>query len=96
MLHLIALCRLAAAGDVEARRLAHELEDALAELSRFDEGPDLVLYYKHLLVLLGDADYRFNLNESDELSPSQKGFAEAQLTLFQQWWKNWPGKTYGR
>lgn len=96
VLHLIALCRLAASGDVEARRLAHELEDALAELSRFDEGPDLVLYYKYLLVLLGDADYRFNLNESDELSPSQKGFAEAQLKLFQQWWAGWPGKSYGR
>ncbi len=96
VLHLIALCRLAAAGDVEARRLAHELEDALAELSRFDEGPDLVLYYKHLLVLLGDADYRLHLNESDELSPSQRRYAEAQLKLFQQWWDSWPGKSYGR
>jgi dihydrodipicolinate synthase/N-acetylneuraminate lyase len=96
VLHLVALCRLAASGDVEARRLAHELEDALAELSRFDEGPDLVLYYKYLLVLLGDADYRLHLNESDQLSPSQRGFAEAQLKLFQQWWNRWPGKSYGR
>ncbi len=95
VLHLIALCRLAASGDVEARRLAHELEDALAELSRFDEGPDLVLYYKYLLVLLGDADYTLNLNESDQLSPSQRRFAEAQLKLFQQWWDRWPGKSYG-
>ncbi len=96
VLHLIALCRRAAAGDVEARRLAHELEDALAELSRFDEGPDLVLYYKYLLVLLGDADYGLHLNESDELSPSQRRYAEAQLKLFQQWWAGWPGKSYGR
>lgn len=96
VLHLIALCRLAASGDVEARRLAHELEDALGELSRFDEGPDLVLFYKYLLVLLGDADYTLHLNETDELSPSQRGYAEAQLKLFQQWWANWPGKTYGR
>lgn len=95
VLHLIALCRLAASGDVEARRLAHELEDALAELSRFDEGPDLVLYYKYLLVLLGDADYALNLNESDQLSPSQRRFAEAQLRLFQLWWDRWPGKVYG-
>jgi 4-hydroxy-tetrahydrodipicolinate synthase len=92
VLHLIALCKRAAAGDVEARRLAYELEDALAELSRFDEGPDLVLYYKYLLVLLGDTDYELNFNESDQLSPSQKHFAEAQLKLFQQWWNNWPGR----
>ena len=96
VLHLVALCRLAASGDVEARRLAHELEDALAELSRFDEGPDLVLFYKYLLVLLGDDDYTLHLNESDQLSPSQRRYAEVQLKLFQQWWAGWPGKSYGR
>jgi 4-hydroxy-tetrahydrodipicolinate synthase len=96
VLHLIELCRLAASGDVEARRLAHELEGALAELSRFDEGPDLVLFYKYLLVLLGDEDYTLHLNESDQLSPSQARFAEAQLKLFQQWWAGWSGKSYGR
>ena len=94
VLHLIELCKLAATGDAEARRLARELEDGLAELSRFDEGPDLVLYYKYLLVLLGDADYELNFNETDRLSPSQKHFAEAQLKLFQQWWADWPGKSY--
>ena len=94
VLHLIELCKLAAVGDVEARRLALELEDGLAELSRFDEGPDLVLYYKYLLVLLGDADYELNFNETDRLSPSQKHFAESQLNLFKQWWNNWPGKAY--
>jgi 1-pyrroline-4-hydroxy-2-carboxylate deaminase len=95
VLHLIALCKRAASGDVEARRRAWELEGALAELSRFDEGPDLVLYYKHLLVLLGDADYELNFDESDRLSPSQARFAEAQLNLFQQWWKNWSGAESG-
>ena len=95
VLHLVALCRLAASGDVEARRLAHDLEGALAELSRFDEGPDLVLYYKYLLVLLSDEDYTLHLNASDQLSPSQKRFAEAQLKLFQQWWDRWSGKSYG-
>ena len=94
VLHLIELCKLAAVGDVEARRLALELEDGLAELSGFDEGPDLVLYYKYLLVLLGDADYELNFNETDRLSPSQKHFAESQLNLFKQWWNNWPGKAY--
>lgn len=92
VLHLISLCKRAAAGDVEARQLALELEEALAELSRFDEGPDLVLYYKYLLALLGDADYELNFNESDQLSPSQKHFAKTQLKLFQQWWSRWPGR----
>ncbi len=95
VLCLVALCNRAAAGDVEARRLARELEDGLTELSRFDEGPDLVLYYKYLLVLLGDTDYERHFNASDRLSPSQKLFAETQLKLFQAWWSHWPGKTYG-
>ncbi len=94
VLHLVGLCQLAAKGDVEARRLARELEDALADLSQFDEGPDLVLYYKYLLVLLGDQDYELHFNESDRLSPSQQHFAEAHLKLFQQWWSNWPSKSY--
>ena len=93
VLRLVELCQQAAAGDVEARRLARELEDALSELSHFDEGPDLVLYYKYLLELLGDPDYELHFNESDRLSPSQKHFAEAQLNLFQQWWTHWPGKS---
>ena len=93
VLHLISLCQRAAAGDVEARKRARELEDALADLSLFDEGPDLVLYYKYLLVLLGDTDYELHFNESDRLSPSQQHFAEAHLKLFQQWWSNWPGKS---
>jgi dihydrodipicolinate synthase/N-acetylneuraminate lyase len=94
VLHLVDLCKRAAAGDVEARRLAHELEEGLAELSRFDEGPDLVLYYKYLLVLLGDTDYELHFQESDRLTASQKHFAEAQLKLFHRWWNNWPGKSY--
>lgn len=92
VLHLVSLCKLAAAGDVEARRLARELEDALALLSRFDEGPDLVLYYKYLLVLLGEPEYEWHFNASDQLSFSQKHFAEAQLKLFQRWWSQWSGK----
>ncbi len=92
VLHLVSLCKMAAAGDVEARRLARELEDALALLSRFDEGPDLVLYYKYLLVLLGEPEYEWHFNASDQLSFSQKHFAEAQLKLFQRWWSQWSGK----
>ena len=92
VLKLIALCKLAASGDVEARRLAKELDDALAVLSTFDEGPDLVLYYKYLLVLLGEDDYALQVNKTDELSASQRQFAETQLQLFQTWWQCWQGK----
>jgi dihydrodipicolinate synthase/N-acetylneuraminate lyase len=94
VLHLIALCEYAAAGDAEADRLARELSEALTVLSTFDEGPDLVLYYKYLLVLLGDSDFELNFYESDTLSPSQKRYAETQLELFQNWWSQWPGKSY--
>ena len=94
VLKLIDLCRQAAAGDVEARRLARELSDALAVLSTFDEGPDLVLYYKYLLVLLGDDDYVHHFHPQDELSSSQKRFAERHLRLFQAWWGQWPGRSY--
>src|SRR5690606_16076120 len=51
VLHLVSLCEQAAKGNAKARARAKELDDALAVLSSFDEGPDLVLYYKHLMVL---------------------------------------------
>lgn len=93
VLRLIELCKLAAAGDCEARRLAHQLDDALAVLSKYDEGPDLVLYYKHLMVLEGHPEYQYHFNRSDLLSPSQKGFLEQQWKAFSTWWENWDGKT---
>jgi len=92
VLRLFELCRQAAAGDVEARRLAAELDAALAVLSTYDEGPDLVLYYKQLMVLEGHAAYAHQLNPSDALSPSQKGFLEEQWRQFRTWWDAWPGK----
>ena len=94
VLKLVSLCEKAATGDVESRRYAKELDDALIVLSTFDEGPDLVLYYKYLLVLLGDKDYELHFNESDQLSESQAGFAESQLKQFMTWWDNWSGKDY--
>jgi len=93
VLRLVELCERAAKGDVEARRLTKELDDALIVLSTFDEGPDLVLFYKYLLVLLGDDDYQLHFNDTDQLSPSQAGFVEKHLKLFLDWWANWPGKT---
>lgn len=95
VLHLLRLSQLASKGDAEAKRLALELEKALMILSTFDEGPDLVLYYKYLLVLRGNHAYELNFNESDELSSGQKKFAEFHLNQFDAWWKTWNGKSYG-
>ena len=92
VLHYLKLCEQAAAGDTEARRFAKELEQTLQVLSTFDEGPDLVLYYKYILVLLGDSDYELHFSETDRLSESQRRYAKIQLELFQDWWGNWPGK----
>lgn len=91
VLRMVELCRRGAAGDAAARKLAAELGEALTVLSTFDEGPDLVLYYKRLMVLEGDPAYELHFNESDKLSPSQNAYAEAQLKLFHDWWNNWPG-----
>ena len=92
VLHYIKLCEKAADGCAQSRVYAKELEQALFVLSTFDEGPDLVLYYKYLLVLLGDTDYELHFNKTDRLSESQQRYAEAQMKLFQKWWANWPGK----
>ena len=53
VIKLYELCTDAAYGSVKSRRLAIELNDALKVLSTFDEGPELVLYYKILLYLKG-------------------------------------------
>jgi 4-hydroxy-tetrahydrodipicolinate synthase len=89
VLHLCALAQAAARGDVAARRQAQELESALAVLSSFDEGPDLVLYFKHMMVLKGHPEYRLHFNETDALSESQRGYVEAQLRLFETWYAGW-------
>ena len=89
VLHLVDLCQSAANGDANARRRASELEQSLAALSSFDEGADLVLFYKYLLTLKGEAEYALHFNETDELSPSQRQFAKAQLKLFDRWYAGW-------
>ncbi|WOC16776.1 dihydrodipicolinate synthase family protein [Pseudochrobactrum sp. MP213Fo] len=86
---LVALSKAAAKGDVEARVKALELENALAVLSSFDEGADLVLYYKHMMVMIGYPEYELHFNATDKLSASQRGYCEAQLKLFQSWYANW-------
>jgi 4-hydroxy-tetrahydrodipicolinate synthase len=89
VLHLVELCKKAAKGDVAARRQAQELESALAVLSSFDEGTDLVLYYKYLLVLNGQKEYTLHFNETDVLSDSQRRYTEAQYQLFRDWYAAW-------
>jgi len=91
VLRLVELCFQAVGGNPQARQLAIELNDALAVLSKYDEGPDLVLYYKHLMVLEGNPEYQHHFNRSDALSTSQRAFLEAQWQQFRNWWDNWPG-----
>ena len=89
VLQLVDLCKKAAQGDAVARVRAKELAAALAVLSSFDEGCDLVLFYKHLMVLNGDKEYTLHFNETDALSDAQRNYAEAQYTLFRNWYANW-------
>ena len=89
VLNLVRLSEAAAKGNALARQRAEELDAALHVLSKFDEGADLVLFFKYLLVLNGEAEYSLHFNETDELSDSQKGFAKAQLALFRAWYADW-------
>ena len=92
VLRLVELCLHAASGVGPARRLAAELNDALSVLSTYDEGPDLVLYYKHLMVLEGNPEYEHHFNSTDTLTRSQRAFLEQQWEQFRVWWDNWEGK----
>ncbi len=89
VLHLVALCRKAAAGDATARLRAKQLNDALQVLGAFDEGPDLVLYFKHLMVLNGETEYTHHFNWTDTLSDSQRRHLEQQYHLFKTWYAEW-------
>ena len=89
VIRLYKLCVEASNGSSKSRRLALELNDALKVLSKFDEGSDLVLYYKYLLYLKGEHEYKFNFYESDKLSKSQSTFAKKQFKLFNEWWIAW-------
>ncbi len=89
VLTLCNLCRSAATGDVEARQRALELEAAFHVLSSYDEGPDLVLYFKYMLLLQGETEYALHFIETDALSPSQRGYVEAQFALFNTWFATW-------
>ena len=89
VIHLCKLSEAAAKGDADARQRALELEQALGVLSSFDEGPDLVLYFKHMMVLKGDREYALHFNETDALTDSQRGYVDAQFKLFNAWYADW-------
>ncbi|MEM9047843.1 MAG: dihydrodipicolinate synthase family protein [Pseudomonadota bacterium] len=89
VLLLFRLCQMAAEGNEEARRRACELDEAMAVLSGFDEGPDLVLYYKHLMVLTGHEEYRAHFNPTDALSDAQRNHATQQFEQFRRWFDGW-------
>ena len=89
VLHLVELCQKAQQGDPRARRRAKELEEALMPLSAWDAGPDLVLFFKYLLVLNGEQEYALHFNETDALTPAQAGYAEQALKRFRTWYDAW-------
>ena len=98
VLHFVALAQKAATGDVDARVRARELGEALEVLSTWDEGTDLVLYYKHMMVMQGHPEYTLHFNETDELSPTQRAWAETQFNQFRAWYAEWcklPGAAPG-
>ena len=86
---LASLAKKAAQGNAEARRRVLELEEAFSVLASFDEGTDLVLFYKYLLVLNGEEEYRLHFNETDVLSDAQRNYCEQQYSLFQTWFADW-------
>ena len=88
VLRLIELCRAARDGDGHALHGARELDDALAVLARFDEGPDLVLYFKRLMVLEGNPEYAHTLDPDDELSASQRAHVDSHWMRFRRWWES--------
>jgi 4-hydroxy-tetrahydrodipicolinate synthase len=89
VLSLIRLATAAAGGDPDALRMALELERALEPLSAFDEGTDLVLFYKYLAVLAGHPEYEHHVIPTDALTASQRRHAAEQFDRFCRWWSSW-------
>ena len=86
--HFIELCRSAAAGNQQHRRLALELSEALTVLSSIGENSDLVLFQKELMILKSHSAYKRQIYKDDQLSPSQRQFLHSQWQLFRKWWAN--------
>ncbi len=91
VLKMVDLCKRAALGDAKARRFALELNEAMHILCTFDEGTDLVLYYKRLMVLEGHQNYQYQIYSDDKLTQSQQAHIDSQHALFKSWWTSWEG-----
>ena len=89
VLLLTKLSKLAATGNAEARLRAQELEESMSVLASFDEGPELVLFFKYLLVLNGEEEYSLHFNETDQLNDAQRKYCEDQYNLFKKWFTDW-------
>ncbi|MCZ2721065.1 dihydrodipicolinate synthase family protein [Marinomonas sp. 15G1-11] len=89
VLLLTKLSKMAASGNPEARLRAQELEEAMSVLASFDEGPELVLFFKYLLVLSGEQEYSLHFNETDKLNEEQRIYCEKQFKLFNTWFAQW-------
>ena len=89
VLRLVDLSRAAAAGDAGARTLARQLDEALAVLARFDEGPDLTLYYRQLAAWCGTENLAKTVDPHDALTAAQRRYAKTQLELFRRWYAHW-------
>ena len=87
VLHLVELCARRRQGRRRGAPRAGELEQALGVLSSFDEGADLVLFYKYLMTLRGDARVRTAFQPSDALSASQRAIRKRRFAR--------PGSTPG-
>ena len=48
-----------------------------------------MLYYKLMMVLQGDKEYALHFNATDELSASQRLWAETQFAQFRTWYAAW-------
>jgi 4-hydroxy-tetrahydrodipicolinate synthase len=94
VIYLWRLCQSAEEGDAEAWRLAEELDRRLLPLSDYDADPRLVLYYKHLLALMGESEYNPQRPLTAMLGVSEKNEAGSQLERFQRWWEGWSGKEH--
>ena len=65
------------------------LRETLRALARRPDRPDLVLFFKYMMVLKGDKEYTLHFNADDQLSDSQRGYVETQLKLFDTWYAEW-------
>lgn len=95
VLFLMRLSSSAASGNATAYELALELDRAIRPLAVFDEGPDLVLYFKYLMTLRGETAYVHHINPTDTLSGSQMRFAAMHLERFDKWFAAWEGREWG-